>query len=68
MRDEDRIAEVIGALTIAWYKHPDLRLGQLVTNAPYFEADGTNTGYAPPAFAVEDDVMLAGLRGIARND
>lgn len=63
-RDPARIDRMIGALREAWHKHPDLRLGQLVSNAPYFDASGTNLGHAQPAVLVEDDAMECGLRGL----
>jgi len=64
MRDAERIGPMLQALGEAWMKNPDLRLGQLVNNAPYFNADGTPTGGSIPSFLVEDDVMRAGLIGM----
>ncbi|PPG34513.1 hypothetical protein [Rathayibacter sp. AY2B9] len=66
-RDVQRIEPMIQALRAAWYLHPDMRLGQIVNNAPYFDADGKNTSYAAPAFFVEDDQMYDGLLGLAKN-
>lgn len=64
MRDKDRIDRMVETLRQTWHKYPDMRLGQLVNNAPYFEADGTNSGYSSPAFLVEDDRMEEGLQGL----
>lgn len=64
-RDPNRIEEVLEALRDAWTMYPDMRLGQLVNNAPYFNEDGTNTGHSIPVYLVEDDRMLEGLRGVA---
>jgi len=60
------IYQILEALSNAWQAHPDMELGALITNAPYFEADGTNTGYAPPPAVVSDAQMLVGLNGITR--
>ena len=55
MRDPNRIPKMIAALQKAWYQNPDLRLGQLVSNA------GTMTRTSPDPFYVEDDQMLKAL-------
>jgi uncharacterized protein YihD (DUF1040 family) len=49
MRDPKRISEVLQALSIYWYQHPDLRLGQLLGN---FDV----------SYYTEDDVILERLR------
>lgn len=67
-RDSARIDRMVATLREVWHAYPDLRLGQLVTNAPYFEADGRNSGWALPPALVEDARMEEGLRGLlARN-
>lgn len=66
VRDPARIPRLIEALQAAWEKYPDLRLGQLVSNSRYFDADGINHGDPrTPVELVEDNVILEGLRGIA---
>ena len=68
MRDPSRIPAIIAALQEAWLTNPDLRLGQLIDNAGYFNADGSNRAergeYIPPVFMREDGLTLNGLRGI----
>jgi len=49
MRDPKRIPEVIAALTVYWYEHPDLRLGQILGN---FEV----------TYYTEDEILLYRLR------
>lgn len=64
MRNPDRIDRMTELLRQTWHKYPDMRLGQLVTNAPYFDAEGNNTGHSIPAFLVEDGRMEEGLMGL----
>lgn len=55
MRDPARIAPMLEALRRAWEKCPDLRLGQIVSNA------ARQHPAWPDVFSVEDDVILRGL-------
>ena len=64
MRDPKRIPEMLQALGEVWMKYPDLRLGQLVDNARFFNEDGTTQDSRIPMFMVEDDLTLKGLRGM----
>jgi uncharacterized protein YihD (DUF1040 family) len=52
MRDPRRIPEVLESIRTAWERYPDLRLGQLITNAVI---EGTGR---PDAFYVEDAEMV----------
>lgn len=52
MRDINRIEIILDKLKIYWLKHPDLRLGQIISNFGY-EVRGEND-----PFYVEDDLML----------
>jgi len=54
MRDPNRIPTILAALGEYWMNHPDLRLGQIVSNAAASER--------MDVFFVEDDVMLARLQ------
>lgn len=47
MRDPERIDKILKALSVAWHKVPDLRLGQLICNMQ--SAAGNDLFY------VEDD-------------
>lgn len=55
MRDPARIPRMLDALRRAWERSPDLRLGQLVSNA------ARHHGAWPDVFSVEDDDLLRGL-------
>ena len=60
MRDPNRIPEVLAALGEYWQKHPDLRLGQIVSNATYW-GDDSGAFHLDP-FYLEDDRLLAALK------
>jgi hypothetical protein len=65
MRNPDRIPEILQVLGEVWMKYPDLRLGQIIDNARYFNEDGTlRDDPGAPAFITEDNLMLEGLLGI----
>ncbi len=55
MRDPAQIDEILAALSDEWRAHPDLRLGQLISNAA-----GTSD-----VFAIADQQLLDQLRAIA---
>ena len=57
MREVDRIERILGLLREEWYKHPDTRLGQLVSN---LAASAGWTG--DDVFYVEDDMIEDELR------
>lgn len=59
-RDPARIEPILDALRQVWQKCPDLRLGQIVSNA----ARG-NAAW-PDVFNVEDDEVLRGLNALIR--
>lgn len=50
MRDPERIPEILDKLRKAWEKSPDIRLGQLISNAI------DRTSY--PLFYIEDEYLL----------
>lgn len=64
MRDPDRIDEVLDKLETYWKEHPDLRLGQIVSNANAEmrsrilaeHVDGPR--YADDPFHLEDETLL----------
>jgi uncharacterized protein YihD (DUF1040 family) len=53
MRDPARISRVLEALRVAWVKHPDMRLGQLLNNL---------TRANEQIFHVEDEVYEGRLK------
>lgn len=56
MRNDKEIMEILIELETVWKKHPDLRLGQLITAA-------TNpTNPHPSTYYIEDDVLLKRLK------
>jgi uncharacterized protein YihD (DUF1040 family) len=59
MRDPNRIPKMIAALLAAWYRHPDLRLGQLVSSAAALSSNTSDPFY------VEDDKIIEGLKKLA---
>ena len=56
MRDPNRIDGILAALTLAWKKHPDMRLTQIVASAASL-GGWTN----PDPFYCEDGTMKRGL-------
>lgn len=60
MRDPARIEPMLDALRRAWQRCPDLRLGQVVSNA------ARSHGAWPDVFSVEDDELARGLEALAR--
>lgn len=59
MRDPNRILIIISKLMTAWTAAPDLRLGQLISNA-----HSRISGSSAELFHVEDDLLSAGLDAI----
>ena len=55
MRDPDRIPAILGKLATVWRRHPDLRLGQLISNAHLGKYSGIDLFY------IEDDDLLAAV-------
>jgi uncharacterized protein YihD (DUF1040 family) len=53
MRDVNRIPEILAMVSKIWYKHPDLRLCQLILNA--CENDQMS-------YYIEDEDLLAKLK------
>lgn len=62
MRDQERIDRVIALLRRAWYRHPALRLGQLLENA---RARIPGPHAPPDSFYIEDYLWEALLRSLA---
>lgn len=56
MRDINRIPKIMSKLTAVWYKHPDMRLTQLISNLGIMEGYNDST-----LFFMEDDQLLAAL-------
>ena len=57
MRDPKRIAIVLERLRVAWEKHPDVRLGQLLVSA---------IPYAMELFYIEDDNLIEKIETLAK--
>jgi len=55
MRDPARIVPMLDALRRVWEKNPDLRLGQIVSNAARSHCAW------PDVFSIEDEDLLRGL-------
>ena len=53
MRDPKRIHEMLRVISKVWYKHPDLRLGQLILNA---------CAINPNLYYMEDEQLLEYLK------
>jgi uncharacterized protein YihD (DUF1040 family) len=70
MRDPNRIHHMLQVLRNVWTLNPDLRLGQLIDNARFFD----EAGYAPecdtsvlPIYLIEDEDMENCLKGMLRS-
>ncbi len=61
MRDPNRIPLVLDAIRQVWERHPDMRLGQLLTAAWTFDR---NDFSAVDLFYVEDDKLIAAVKKI----
>ncbi len=59
MRDPKRIPEILAALGEYWMNHPDLRLGQIVSNMVPLNPGST---IIPDPFYMEDEVFLKKLQ------
>lgn len=56
MRPPERIPLILERLRLAWEKHPDLRLGQLVANAcAYYDSDGV---WLSRIWNIEDEKLI----------
>lgn len=62
MRDPNRILIIVSKLMTAWTAAPDLRLGQLISNA-----HASISGSSAELFYVEDDLLSAGLDALIRS-
>ncbi len=60
MRDPNRIDGILAALTLAWKKHPNLRLAQVVGSAASLGGHKI-----PDPFYCEDGVIRRGLEALA---
>jgi uncharacterized protein YihD (DUF1040 family) len=56
MRDPNRISQIINTLKIYWEKHPDQRLGQILSNVNNVTEDRIDD-----IFYMEDDQIIKGL-------
>ncbi len=61
MRDPNRIDGILTVLTLAWKKHPDMRLTQVMTMAA--DAGGWMNRNDP--YYCEDEVVKRGLEALA---
>ena len=59
MRDPGRIPEVLNALWAYWIKHPDLRLGQIVSNA------SSQHRSDPDPYYLEDEDLMTSIADMA---
>ena len=57
MRNPKRIKEICDRLAVAWEKYPDLRLGQLLSNAENIYRQENNTYF--PLFYIEDEELIS---------
>jgi hypothetical protein len=58
MRDPDRIKPLLKQIETYWLRHPDLRLGQLVSNANSTYRARQNLPLDNDVFFLEDDDFL----------
>ncbi len=58
MRDPNRIPKVLKAIEQYWEKHPDLRLGQLLSNANSTHRARQGLPHSDDVFYLEDDDLL----------
>ena len=69
-KDHKRIYDVLFALDRYWYRHPYLRLGQIVSNAwqvlPEYKRDPEPE--IQDIFYMPDDRFLAGLQKLEENE
>lgn len=61
MRDPNRIPQVLNALGQYWMKHPDLRLGQIVSNAQSTHRINAGLADTQDVFYFEDEDLLKTL-------
>lgn len=64
--DLSRIEPMISALRRAWIANPELRLGQLVDSARFFDSEGTPIRSSEDVFYATDDDIRNGLYGISK--
>lgn len=62
MRDPARINPTLSAIAEIWERHPDLRLGQLLSAAADYARNGRR---GPDLFQMEDGELLRGLEILA---
>ncbi len=61
MRDANRIKPLLKQIEAYWTKHPDLRLGQLISNANHTYRSQQSLPPDHDVFYIEDDDLLRGL-------
>lgn len=62
-RNPDRIDAVLADVRAVWEKYPDMRLGQIISNAIHKASPGLDTGeFVVELFYAEDDKLQRGLR------
>ena len=67
MRDRDRIDDICHRLAVVWKRSPDIRLGQIVSNAVHFHKKQIQD-FTPPdgavwndPFYIEDDELIKSI-------
>ena len=58
MRDPSRIIKVLQEIAVYWIERPDLRLGQIISNA---SSSALNN---PDPFYLEEDALILAIRGM----
>lgn len=61
MRDPNRIPQVLNALALYWKEHPDLRLGQIISNAQSTHRINNGLADTQDVFYFEDEDLLKTL-------
>lgn len=59
MRDPERIVKVLQEVALFWIDHPDLRLGQIISNASSSIKNNSDPYY------MEEEELIVALRGMA---
>lgn len=59
MRDPERIIKVLQEVALFWTAHPDLRLGQIISNA------SSNLKKGPDPYYMEEEELVMALRDMA---
>lgn len=66
MRDHNRIKVILNLLEQIWKENPDLRLGQIISNA--VPSPGVMNDYELYLFNYEDDKLIEDLKKMVKAD